>query len=214
MTNRAIMFDLDGTLIDQFDAIHRAFSRVLVEMGFPAPSYEKVKCSVGGASETTMCKLIGEKRAEEAVDRLRPIFEEEMFTGLRALPGSMEILGSCYERGIQAAVLTNKYGPHARAACKHLGFCHYLEFTMGANDTEWRKPDPALTNHALSKLKLSPKEAIYVGDSPYDFHTAKNAKMDCILVATGTHPLEELKLDKDVPVLENLFEVNHFLFDH
>ena len=126
----------------------------------------------------------------------------------------MEILRSCHERGIQTAVLTNKHGPHARAACKHLGFCRYLEFTMGANDTEWRKPDPALTNHALSKLKLSPKEAIYVGDSPYDFHTAKNAENGLYTCGNETHPLDELKLDKDVPVFENLFEVNHFLFDH
>ena len=86
MPIRAILFDLDGTLIDQFEAIHRAFARVLTQMGYPEPSYEKVKSSVGGASLSTMTKLIGPERAHEAVEILRPIFEEEMLLGLKALP--------------------------------------------------------------------------------------------------------------------------------
>ena len=90
MPIRAILFDLDGTLIDQFEAIHRAFARVLTQMGYPEPSYEKVKSSVGGASLSTMTKLIGPERAQEAVEILRPIFEEEMLIGLKALPGCHE----------------------------------------------------------------------------------------------------------------------------
>ena len=92
MPIRGILFDLDGTLIDQFEAIHRAFSRTLTHMGYPKPSYERVKSSVGGASLSTMTKLIGPERAQEAVGILRPIFEEEMLLGLKALPGSYEIL--------------------------------------------------------------------------------------------------------------------------
>ena len=57
MTPRAILFDLDGTLIDQFQAIHRAFSLTLEQMGFETPSFEKVKKAVGGASESTMTKI-------------------------------------------------------------------------------------------------------------------------------------------------------------
>ena len=59
MTIRAILFDLDGTLIDQFQAIYKAFSQVISQMGFPVPSFDAVKKSVGGASEKTMSKLIG-----------------------------------------------------------------------------------------------------------------------------------------------------------
>ena len=86
MKTRAILFDLDGTLIDQFLAIHKAFSKTLVKMGFPPPSFDEVKRAVGGASDTTMAKLIGSERAEEAVSILRPIFEKEMFEGLILLP--------------------------------------------------------------------------------------------------------------------------------
>jgi HAD superfamily hydrolase (TIGR01509 family) len=207
MPIRAILFDLDGTLIDQFEAIHRAFERVLSQMGYPKPSYETVKRSVGGASLATMTKLIGPERAEEAVGILRPIFEEEMLLGLKALPGSREILSFCKQHGVKAAVLTNKHGPHARAACDHLLFSKFLSFTLGADDTEWKKPDPRLTMHALEKLNGKPEETLYLGDSPYDYETAIQAGLKCILVSTGTHSMTEIRAIAPGSAHANLDEV-------
>ena len=187
MPVRAILFDLDGTLVDQFQAIHRAFSQVIQQMGFPVPDYNAVKQAVGGASESTMAKLIGSEHAKEAVQRLRPIFEKDMFNGLIALPGAYEILKYCRDVNVKTAVLTNKYGPHARAVCEHLNFSSYLEFILGASDTEWKKPETELTQLALDKIGGTREDTIYVGDSPYDYRTAKNAGMRCFLVTTGTH---------------------------
>ena len=208
MTPRAILFDLDGTLIDQFQAIYRAFSKTLKSMGLREPSFAEVKKAVGGASQATMEKLIGPERALEAVKLLRPIFEKEMLNGLTALPGAYEILKELKKMKIKTAVLTNKYGPHARVACKHLGFDKYLEFTLGANDTNWKKPDLQLTQFALKKLGTSASQTLYIGDSPFDFQTASNASMPCILVPTGTHNREELSLlCENVEIKPNLLSI-------
>ena len=83
MALRAILFDLDGTLIDQFQAIYTAFSQVISQMGFPVPDFDTVKKSVGGASEATMGKLIGQENAKQAVELLRPIFEKEMLNDFK-----------------------------------------------------------------------------------------------------------------------------------
>jgi len=214
MKIRAILFDLDGTLIDQFEPIYRAFSRTLCEMGFPRPSFEKVKRSVGGASEATMAKLIGPERAAEAVDILRPIFEEEMLNGLKPLPGVMEGLKQLNNEGIQCAVLTNKYGPHARTACAHLGMSKYLNFTIGANDTEWKKPNPKLTAIALDRLGFSNLETIYIGDSPYDFQTAKNAELSCNLLCTGTHSFDELSVLQSDRIHSTFVDLLEWLKNH
>jgi len=211
MTYRAIIFDLDGTLIDQFKSIHYAFAKTIVEMGYEAPTYEEVKRAVGGASEATMTLLIGEERAKEAVARLRPIFEQVMLDGLTPLPFALDSLSRLTEAGLKTAVLTNKYGPHARAACDHLGFSRHLDFTLGADDTEWKKPQSELTNHVLAKLGVTATETVYVGDSPYDYKTAKNAAMDCILVATGTHSAKELFSLGSTVVLQDLNEVTNKL---
>ena len=212
MTPRAILFDLDGTLIDQFQAIHRAFSLTMEKMGFPRPSFETVKKAVGGASISTTTKLIGPERADEAVNILRPIFEEEMLNGLVMLPGAKEILHELKRCGIKTAVLTNKYGPHAREVCRHLGLDEFLEFTLGANDTEWKKPNPKLTQFALDKIKSTAEDTIYIGDSPYDYQTAQNASMDYFLATTGTHSEEELsRLGDNIKIHPNLLSILPYL---
>ena len=192
MRARAILFDLDGTLIDQFEAIHNSFSRTMVSMGFTAPTFEKVKQSVGGGVDMTMKNLIGTERLDEAVSILRPIFEKEMLNGLKPLPGVTDGLKILQEEGFRCAVLTNKHGPHARAACKHLGLDKFLEFIIGANDTAWKKPHPELAQFALDQIGFSSSQSIYVGDSPYDYQTAQNGGMTCRLLTTGTHSFEEL----------------------
>ena len=208
MAIRAILFDLDGTLIDQFQAIHKAFALTLERMGFNKPSFEEVKRAVGGASESTMEKLIGPERAKEAVQILRPIFEREMLNGLTLLPGAKEILHWCKANNVKAAVLTNKYGPHARIACKHLGISNYLEFVIGADDTQWKKPDVSLTNYALEKIGYNATETLYIGDSPYDYQTAQNASMDYFLATTGTHSEEELSsLGDNIKIYPNLLSI-------
>ena len=202
MKTRAILFDLDGTLIDQFKSIHSAFSKTLIQMGFPAPSFDKVKRAVGGSSDITMAKLIGPERADEAVGILRPIFEKEMFNGLFTLPGVNEGLYQLTQAGYKCAVLTNKFGPHARSVCDYLGLSKFFEFTIGATDTEWKKPNIKLTRFALERFGYNSYETIYVGDSPYDFETAINGHLRSYLVATGTHTLEELSTLQS----ENIFE--------
>ncbi len=193
MSLRAILFDLDGTLIDQFDAIHKAFSKTIAFLGLKTPSFNEIKRAVGGGSEETMSKLIGPERAKEAVEMLRPIFEKEMLVGLKPLPHALTVLKEFNQAGIICGVLTNKFGPHARAACEHLNLSNLLKLVIGADDTNWKKPHPLVTKFALNALGATSSTCLYVGDSPYDFETAENAGMPCKLVSTGTHKKEELE---------------------
>jgi len=204
---RAILFDLDGTLIDQFTAIHRAYARAMEELGLEPADYETVRGTVGGSADVTMTRLVGPELAPKGLEIYPPIFEEEMLIGLEAMPGALELLRALHENGEKTAVFTNKVGPHARAACDHLGFTPLLDLVIGVKDTPWRKPDPEFTQYVLDKLGTSAEESLLVGDSPFDFISADKVGMDCRLVTTGTHSAKELSDLDAISIHENLFDL-------
>jgi len=204
-----VLFDLDGTLVDNFDAISTAANHVLEVMGF-APLPREVICnSVGGGALGTMARLVGKENAPTATSLYLEHFPSVMFEGLRVYPGAREILRALRARGTVVAVLTNKDHTNALRILAHLGMDKDLDGIFGTNAVPWRKPDPAFTTYALGKLgNRTAAAAEMIGDSPYDIATARQGGLSAArVVATGTHSLEELAKDRpdsghpDLPTL-------------
>ena len=189
----AILFDLDGTLIDQFTAIHRAYARTMEKLGLEPADYATVRAAVGGSADMTMKNLVGPDLVQRGLEIYPPIFEEIMLEGLHAMPGALEALQALRDRDEQIAIFTNKMGRHARAACEYLGFTPLVEQVFGVKDTPWRKPDAEFTHHVLEILNASAEESLLIGDSPFDFDSAANVGMSCRLVTTGTHSAKQLE---------------------
>ena len=108
---RAILFDLDGTLIDQFTAIHRAYARAMEELGLEPADYDTVRGTVGGSADVTMTRLVGPELAPKGLEIYPPIFEEEMLIGLVAMPGTLEVLKALRENGERQPSSPIRSGP-------------------------------------------------------------------------------------------------------
>jgi phosphoglycolate phosphatase len=204
---RTFLFDLDGTLIDHFAAIHRAHSHTLQALGLPAPSLEKIRSAVGGGLERAIGLLAGTDRVEEALAIYRPYWNATMLDDVVLLPGALELLQQLHARGAILAVLTNKHGPSSRLICEHLGLSPYLNGVFGALDTPWIKPQPEFARHALKTLGADAASTLLVGDSPWDVEAARNAGFPSWCVSTGTHTAAELiaaGVDKVFPDLIEL----------
>lgn len=192
---RTVLFDLDGTLLDHFAAIHQSHSHTLRHLGLPAPTMDDVRRAVGGGLEVAVARLLGEAHAahlDKAVAIYRAYWNENMLHGVALLPGSRELLEALNAQNVQCAVFTNKHGPSARTLMDHLGVTHLLAATFGAMDTPWFKPDREFTDHALATLRAQAATTCLIGDSPYDVAAAQNAGFPCYCVTTGTHTAEEL----------------------
>jgi phosphoglycolate phosphatase len=192
---RTVLFDLDGTLLDHFAAIHRSHVHTMRTLGLPEPTMEQVHRAVGGGLEVAISRLLGEKQAallEKAVPIYRKFWDENMLLGVALLPGSRELLEALKARGVRCAVFTNKHGPSARTLMDHLGVAHLLDATFGAVDTPWFKPDREFTQHALLTLGADSATTCMIGDSPYDIQAAHNGGFPCHCVTTGTHSAKEL----------------------
>lgn len=202
-----VLFDLDGTLIDHFTAIHRSHSHTLRQLGLPAPTLAQVRAAVGGGLENAIATLAGPARVATALPIYRAYWDATMLDDVVLLPGARELLAELRARGTRLAIFTNKLGSSSRRICDHLGLAPLLDGNFGAADTPWLKPQPAFAAHVLSQLGAAPATTLLVGDSPFDLAAAHAADFPCWAVTTGTHTAEELAAAGADAIFANLAEV-------
>ena len=189
----AVLWDLDGTLIDQTAAIVRCFAEVIERMAGERPDRDRILRSLGGPMRSTMALFIDAPQLDAAEQAFRRRFPDIMFDGLIVLPGGPGLIESLHRLRIPQALYTNKHGETARRVSRYAGFARYVPVCVGQGDTEWHKPQPELTRHVLSQIGAAPAGACLIGDSPTDIETARHAGLSCYAVSTGAHRREELE---------------------
>lgn len=205
------LFDLDGTLIDHFTAIHRAHSYTMRQLGLPAPTLAQVRAAVGRGLENAIAQLAGRDRVAQALPIYREYWDRTMLDDVEILPDARELLAELRGRGAKTAVFTNKYGTSSRLICDHLGLTPLLDLVLGAGDTAWLKPQPEYAAHILAQLKATAATTLMVGDSIYDVQAALAGGFPCWAVTTGTHNAEELRAAGAEAVYDHLAEIQRAL---
>lgn len=203
---RAVLFDLDGTLVDSYEAIAEALNAALGEMGMPPKSLEEVRGLVGGGVHAVMRRAAGEDHEAEGVRRFRVHYEKIFLDKTRLLPGAGESIEALHERGYLLGVGTNKPSDFSRRLVHHFGWGDRIPAVVGPDDVERPKPAPDILLSLCEALRLRPAEAIYVGDMPLDAVTARSAGMPAWLVPTGSASLEEIRRAEPERILASLWE--------
>jgi phosphoglycolate phosphatase len=207
MRFRTILFDLDGTLIDHFSAIHRCHAYAMRQLGLREPTLAEVRGAVGGGLEEAIAKLAGPDRVAALLPHFKSHWDATNLDDVELLPGALDLLQKLTSRGAQCAAFTNKRGPAAREVCDHLGLTPLLAGVFGAGDTPWLKPEPAFTDHVLAKLGAAAPSTCLVGDSPFDLAAAKNRDIEFFGVTTGTHTAGELRAAGAMRIFASLPEL-------
>ena len=203
----AILWDLDGTLIDQTAAIIRCYREVILDMGYPQPDANAIRRSLGGVMAATMGLFVEAEHMDEACKAFRVRFPKIMFDDLILLAGGKELIERAYKANIPQVLFTNKHGETARKVSLYAGFAKYIPICIGSADTEWHKPQLALTQHVLDQIEVSAEGSIIIGDSPTDIAVAQNAGLSCYCVSTGAHSIDELMEAGADAAFESLIEL-------
>ncbi|PYT79328.1 MAG: phosphoglycolate phosphatase [Acidobacteria bacterium] len=196
---RALIFDLDGTLIDSKQDLIRSVNAMLREMGRGTLHEDTVSSYIGHGAPKLIERALGDGATEEVRERALKFFlshyEEHKLDSTRAYPGVAETLEELRE--FPLAVLTNKPVRVSRRILEGLGLAKYFRAVYGGNSFETKKPDPLGAKKILEELGADGKEAMMVGDSDVDVQTARNAGTlaGAVNYGFGTHHREAYPAD-------------------
>lgn len=191
---RAVVFDLDGTLIDSAPDIRSAINTVLSETGRRALSLAQVRGMVGDGTralvERAFAAVDGGATPESAamaphLERFRAAYEARMTAETKVYPGAIEALRDLHGAGLRLGICTNKPDRPARAVLAALGLAPFIHAVVGGETAPARKPDPRHLAAVLDLMGAAPGEAVMVGDGVNDVAAARALSMPVILVAFG-----------------------------
>ena len=184
---RALIFDLDGTLIDsKLDLIH-SVNAMLREMKRPVLAAETISGYIGHGAPQLVARALGGTATEEELKQSLQFFlhyyEEHKMDNTCAYPGVAETLAQLQH--LPMAVLTNKPARISVRILNSLGLAQYFRAIYGGNSFESKKPDPFGANKILHEFGIPAWETLLVGDSEVDVQTARNAGMLAATVNYG-----------------------------
>lgn len=198
---RAVVFDLDGTLIDSVPDIAAALNRCLDAEGRTPLSEVGVARLVGGGARELVARALGDATPDTEIDRVHADFlahyDAEPVSRTRLYPGTRELLSELCAAGLPLAICTNKPQPLTDLILARLDLAPYFATAWGAGPGKPLKPDAACLRTVCRTLGSMPAETVMVGDSHTDIDAARAAGCPSLLVAHGyeQRPLESLGAD-------------------
>jgi HAD superfamily hydrolase (TIGR01549 family) len=182
----AILFDIDGTLVDSNYLHVDAWSRALAEVGHPVPDW-RIHRAIGMDSAKLMEILLGddlERLGDDAKQRHSMHYQRDA-ERLRSFDQAQELLRTLAERGLKVVLATSAPQEEFEVLQKVLQVDDAIAEYTTAEDVEQAKPAPDVVQMALKKAGVGPEEALMVGDAAWDMQAAKKAGVAAIGVRTG-----------------------------
>ncbi len=193
MKYNAVLFDLDGTLLDTLGDLQLGVNLVLEKHGYPARSLEEIRAAVGNGARQLMRLALPDGVAEEELEAILEEYLDWYAVNFRvnAAPyaGVESVVKELLARGVKVGIVSNK----PDATTKKLGEMFFSSLpAFGQRDDIPKKPAPEMVWKALETLGADAASAVYVGDSEVDVATARNAGLPLVAVSWGFRTVVEL----------------------
>lgn len=195
MTIRGLIFDLDGTLIDSLKDITSALNHALERHGLPRASARQTRRWIGDGLPTLVRRAapdVDENTLDSLVQLAKSYYAAHPVRKTAVYPNILRILDLLQSRHVPMCVLSNK--PHVLTTqiVDALGLAKFFVDVRGCQKDEERKPSPIVALEMARRVNLPPDEIGFIGDSPVDVSTARNAGMIAIAVTWGFRDRTEL----------------------
>jgi 2,3-diketo-5-methylthio-1-phosphopentane phosphatase/HAD superfamily hydrolase (TIGR01509 family) len=206
---RGIIFDLDGTLIEAYEAIHIGLNEALQVCGKEGIPSRDLKSYLKADLEATLAGFFSPEEIPTIIPIMRKKYEEVYLDKTHFLDGAEEILEALHSNGILLGVASNKFGRFSRGALNHLGVARLFRAVIGAGDVPRNKPFPDMLHSVLKAMDLPSEDVVFVGDTLTDVETGKQAGVDVYALPTGYDSKDKLARGRPKRILRNLKEIVH-----
>lgn len=198
MNYKAVLFDLDGTLLDTIEDLADSMNVVLNRLGFPSHTAETCKEFVGDGVEMFALRALPETHRDNAtVARcaadMRRVYRERWSLKTRLYDGITGLLDGLTRRNIKMSVLSNKPDDSTKAMVAELLAKWRFDPVLGVRPSVPKKPEPTAAIEIATKLELLPERILYLGDTGTDMKTATAAGMFAVGALWGFRTAEELR---------------------
>ncbi len=185
---RAVILDVDGTLVDSNDAHAKAWVQALAEYGYTVP-FEKVRPLIGKGGDKVLPEVAGisedSPEGQKISQRRSEIFKERYLPHIRAFPCARELLQHMRERGLKLAVASSSKPDELRALLQLVGAADLVEEKTSSKDAKDSKPSPEPVQVTLQRLGYPPDQVVMLGDTPYDIESAQKVGVATIALRSG-----------------------------
>ena len=191
--NCALIFDMDGTMVDNMMVHHRAWQQKLAELGLNL-TLEEVIATCHGKNDEILQRLFGEKYNFEERDRIsyekEAVYREVFLKDLKLIDGLNDMLKTAFKMGIPMGIGTAARPENVDYVLDNLNIRHYFKAIVTSADVDKGKPDPSVFFMVADILGVKYSNCLVFEDSPTGAKTAVNAGMKAIILTT-THKAEE-----------------------
>ena len=208
MNYNAVLFDLDGTLLDTLGDLRLGVNLVLERHGYPERTLEEIRCFVGNGARQLMRLALPEGTAAEELEAILKEYLDWYAVNfcVKAAPyaGVKAVVEELAQKGVKVAIVSNK----PDATTKKLGEMFFPGLpAFGQRDDTPKKPAPEMVWKAMETLGVTAEEAVYVGDSEVDVETARNAGLPLVAVSWGFRTVAELTAAGAVTIVHTAEEL-------
>lgn len=211
---KALLFDLDGTLLNTLEDIGDSVNYILKKYGYPLRTYEEIRSFVGNGSERLIELSLPGGRTNPDFASCHEEYKAYYLNhnNIKTSPyeGIGELLEELSLRNYKLAIVSNKNGDNTKSLNK-IYFDAYIKTAIGTSENLRRKPAPDMVCKALNELGASIEDALYIGDSEVDIYTAQNAKIPCLSVCWGFRDREYLKDHGAEYIIDHPYDLLEFL---
>lgn len=207
MKKNLFVFDLDGTLIDAYQAIWETLLYTLNKFGYKPIDFETAKSAVGHGDKNYIPRFFRPEHVEQASKIYRDHHLKTLDGRIKLLPGAKELLEKLKETGRFIAVASNRPCESGKLIIKNLGIEKYFDRTIFGDEVIHQKPDPEMLLKLLDFFEISKEKAVFVGDMDIDVHTGSKAGIDTIVIPTGSSSIDQLKTANPSMLCNSLFDI-------